>query len=355
MNQRTTAYNSREKALMPALCLCAALVINSVYFSAHYFSSLFFFTAATFLTFLEMVLDFMLCGVLAVQLQQRLPGEKQVIKRLSLMICCFVLISILLKYFLFKGYEALPWLAIPFNEDRLLWVCLCIALINIFITFLMEGISRYEAWQQTMRETEALQTHYQQAQLQALKGQITPHFLFNNLNTLSSLIDSSEEEAETFLNEMTKVYRYLLQSDNQTLVTLDTELNFLNSYLFLLRTRFGAGLQTEISIDARDLKRKIVPSALQVVVEKAFYEQVLSKDRPLCIAIFSDCNHALTIRHNLQPKKITGSPPGQDPGLSTILKKYELLGRPIHMSATRQQQTFSIELISEQNHHETVV
>jgi len=340
---------------MPVLCLCFALVINSVYFSAHYFRSFSFFAGATAFTFLELIINFILCGFVAVLLQQRLPQEKQTLQKLTLMIFCFVLISVLLKYFLCKAYEALPWFGVPFNEDRLLWVCLCIALINIFITFLMEGISRYEAWLRSTREAELLQINYHQSQLHALKSQLTPHFLFNNLNTLSSLIETDEAAAEDFLNEMTRVYRYLLQSENNTLVSLQTELQFLRSYLFLLQARFGAGLNVEIAVAAADLEKKIVPTVLQVIVEKAFYEQVLSRDRPLVIRIFSDPKSNLVIQHSRQPKKNSSLGTDSQQGLATMLRKYELLGRKITLTEDARTHTISIDLISDVTYREAAV
>jgi two-component system LytT family sensor kinase len=91
----------------------------------------------------------------------------------------------------------------------------------------MEGIARFQRWKDSQNESEKLGAAYKQSQLNALRSQVNPHFLFNSLNTLSSLIEEDEEKAETFLNEMSKVYNYMLRSDNEQLVPLQYELKFL--------------------------------------------------------------------------------------------------------------------------------
>ena len=117
------------------------------------------------------------------------------------------------------------------------------AIMNIFFTLVMEGISRYNNWRENLKETEQLKKTFTQSQLLGLKSQVNPHFLFNSLNTLSSLIAEDEGQAETFLNEMSKVYRYMLRGDDEQLVPLQTELKFIASYTHLLDKRFVQSLQ----------------------------------------------------------------------------------------------------------------
>ena len=126
------------------------------------------------------------------------------------------------------------------------WAIVYACIMSTIITFINEGVANWEAWKSSMTETERLKNVYQRSKVLGLKGQINPHFLFNCFNTLSGLIQEDETKAEIFLDEMTKVHRYILRSDDQLLVSLETELKFAKSYLYLARERFGDAIQTTI-------------------------------------------------------------------------------------------------------------
>jgi LytS/YehU family sensor histidine kinase len=122
---------------------------------------------------------------------------------------------------------------------------------------LHEGVSRFERWSANLEETEALKKTVKQSRLLGLKSQVNPHFLFNCLNSLSSLINESTNEAENFLNEMSKVYRYMLRNDEDLLVQLDKELHFL-SHIMPLKARYGEGIEMHININEED-KNYLLP------------------------------------------------------------------------------------------------
>jgi len=130
-----------------------------------------------------------------------------------------------------------------YSEKAFVWNFIVLSVLSIFRTFLLEGVNSYNEWKRNNTETEKLNVSYNQSRLNALKSQVNPHFLFNCLNTLSSLIQEDEEKAEMFLNEMSKVYRYMLRNDEETLVPLEVELGFIKSYHHLLKARYGDGLQ----------------------------------------------------------------------------------------------------------------
>ena len=347
MNLLRPAYNSMEWKIMPFFCVLFAFIINSIYFDKLYYSKASFFFGSTLITMIELFIDFMICGSIAVLLMRRFPEPRQVSMKLGFMIVCFVLLSSFLKYLLFKLYEVLPHFKVELNENKLAWVCLSIAIANIFLIFLMEGISRYEAWQQSVKETELLNTNYRQTQLNALKSHITPHFLFNNLNTLSSLIEEDEDMAEDFLNEMTKVYRYMLKNDSDQLVTLNTELQFMQSYLHLMEKRFGEGLQVNINIADENRQSYVVPMLLQVIIENAFSQNAISKSRPLIINIFSESEGILMVKNQKQPKIISTDIEIED-GLDMMVTKYKLLGKKLDIADSSDGiRKISIELLHE--------
>jgi len=114
-----------------------------------------------------------------------------------------------------------------------------------------------------------------QSQLLGLKSQINPHFLFNSLNSLSSLINEDEQEAEVFLDEMSKVYRYLLRSNDEELVTLQTELDFIRSYFYLLKTRLGRALELRINVPEEALEKNLAAADATDVAGRCSHLQYL--------------------------------------------------------------------------------
>jgi hypothetical protein len=166
----------------------------------------------------------------------------------------------------------------------------------------------------------------QAAQVRALRYQVNPHFLFNCFNTLSSLISEDRKQAEVFLNELSKVYRYLLRNNEDGLSTLQTEIRFIESYYQLLKTRHGDAVQLEIEIDKK-YDQYLLPSlSLQLLLENAVKHNVLSKNKPLVIDIFTTTGNKLVVSNTLQTRSIKG--PSNKIGLENIRNKYELLSQP---------------------------
>ena len=328
-------YNGKDNLVMLLVMPIFAITVNCIILGASYFASWKVFLLATLLSSIAACIDFVLCGVVAVTLKARFPLEHQVIKRLTLMIVTFLIISGLFLYSLFSGYEHVALLHYQFNEAGFVWSYFALGILNIFLTFLMEGISRYKDWERNRQETEELNRTYKQSQLQGLKSQVNPHFLFNSLNSLSSLIQDDEEKAEIFLDEMCKVYRYMLRNDDEQLVTLDTELKFIDSYMYLLKARYGDGLQLKIAVNEEDRKRLLTPLALQVIIENSFSQNVISKAHPLVITVKSAGAAVLEVTNNIQPKSITDAM-DFEAGLDNLVKKYELLNESLTVVETRE-------------------
>ena len=162
-----------------------------------------------------------------------------------------------------------------------------------------------------------------QAELQIVKNQINPHFLFNNLNVLSTLVLQNNDEANKFIEEFSKVYRYILSNHEKELVELKTELHFIRPYIFLLEKRFGNGLVVEIDVNEINHHKYIIPAALQMLIENAIKHNVISKQKPLNIKININKDNHIVVINNLQLRQ--SSEPSTQIGLKNIIKRYQLV------------------------------
>lgn len=195
-------------------------------------------------------------------------------------------------------------------------VTLLYHLINTIIFYFKE-------YKSSRLEAEELKNVQVQAELQLIKSQINPHFLFNNLNVLSSLVMQNHAEANKFIEEFSKVYRYILHNHESELVPLKTELHFINPYIFLLQKRFGEGLKVNINIPEEYGDRLIIPAALQMLIENAIKHNVVSKNKPLFIDLHANGNNIIEVRNNLQQKQT--KEPSTEIGLRNIAKRYMLV------------------------------
>jgi two-component system LytT family sensor kinase len=339
-------YTSKDYTVMLWTIVPYSVLLNWLLFGQSYFTSWRVFFPASFLLMSIMMLFFSLCGAWAVWLRSRFPEEKHVKKRLALAICTFILMSAVMLSILITIFEHYHFLGYSFNESDFTWAFSCLAILNIFLTFLHEGISRFENYQAITRETEALKREYMKSQLLGLKSQVNPHFLFNSLNTLSSLIHENPEKAESFLDEMSKVYRYLLRGSDEPLVPLETELNFIQSYYFLLKSRYGKALHLTINVPPEEQLRKIPPLTLQMIFENAFNQNRMSKEHPL-VAHITSLGQKLCVQHNIQPK--LGSDVYDQSGLQNIVDKFHLLGKyEVTIHSTHQERIICLPLLKEE-------
>ena len=216
-----------------------------------------------------------------------------------------------------------------------------ILLLSIVIGF-YEGLSYIENWKKLFAESERLKKINVTSQYQFLRDQVKPHFLFNSLNTLTSLIASDRNKAEQFVCEMSTVYRYLLTKKEKELSTLQEELNFLNSYVTMLKTRFDDSLQISIKIDPVYYHHLLPPFVLQILVENAVKHNIVSRERPLEVQITSDNQDNLIITNNIQPKPIPE--PSEKTGLSNLITRYRLLDKEDDLLITDEGNVFKIVL-----------
>ncbi|TVZ27611.1 hypothetical protein JM83_2661 [Gillisia sp. Hel_I_86] len=164
------------------------------------------------------------------------------------------------------------------------------------------------------------------AKFDALKNQLDPHFLFNSLNVLTSLIEENPIAAQKFTTSLSKTYRYVLEQKNKDLVELSEEIKFAKTYINLLKMRFEDGINCSIPLKLNLAEAKVVPLSLQLLLENAVKHNRVSPQQPLHIEIFEDKNE-LVVRNNLQEKEILGK--GSKVGLINIQQRYGLLTRRI--------------------------
>ena len=191
------------------------------------------------------------------------------------------------------------------------------------LLWIFELAYHYARLRYSERERDKLEKEKLHAELQQLKGIVNPHFLFNNLNSLSALIAESPAQAEDFLNELTKVFRYLLRNNETDLVTLEAELQFLDSYFHLLQTRYGTAISMDLRIDPACTALLLPPLTLQLLVENAVKHNRLLKDDPLHIELFNEGADRLVIRNNLSLREQASESTGI--GLRNIRSRYALL------------------------------
>ena len=214
---------------------------------------------------------------------------------------------------------------------------------TILIIAIYESIYFMHELRHSVEETETLKRENLAAQLNALRTQVNPHFLFNNLNTLSSLIPENPEHAVDFVQELSKVYRHILEVKEEKSISLKDELEVLNAYTFLLKTRFDKNLQVNINIPPEKMQQKIVPLSLQILMENAIKHNIVSADKPLHIDVFTE-NGSLVVSNNLQMKKQINESTGI--GLDNIRNRYKLLSnKPVKVTESETNFTVSIPLI----------
>ncbi|GAB3711904.1 hypothetical protein GCM10027592_49950 [Spirosoma flavus] len=187
-----------------------------------------------------------------------------------------------------------------------------------------EGSYDLRAWQYAYEQNEQLKKNKLKHQLDTLKAQINPHFLFNSLNSLSMLIHDNPKQAEAFVDEISSVYRYLLRANDQALTTLAQEIQFIKSYFQLLKTRYGTSINLRIDVADGCLDCLIPPLTLQLLVENAVKHNIMLPSSPLVVEITIQ-GRSLVVQNNLQRKNTPVL--SNQVGLANISTKYRLLGQ----------------------------
>ena len=185
-----------------------------------------------------------------------------------------------------------------------------------------ESLYFFESWKKDLQRKEALARVHVQSQFEALKKQLDPHFLFNCMNTLASLIDIENEKAQAYLGRLSEVYRYVLDTSERNTVTLEEELSFLDAYVYLNEVRFRENFNVNLSLNKNIYHHRLPALSLQLLVENAIKHNVASPEHPLTIDIYQDGSH-LTVQNNKKKKNTLQH--STRLGLQNIIKRYQLL------------------------------
>ncbi|SEQ58485.1 hypothetical protein SAMN05421824_2039 [Hyunsoonleella jejuensis] len=196
-----------------------------------------------------------------------------------------------------------------------LWITLTIVAVFHVIYF-------YNKYQQNKLKEQKVIAGTASAKFDALKNQLDPHFLFNSLNVLTSLIEENPNQAQKFTTSLSKVYRYVLEQKNKELITVDEELQFAKTYMSLLKMRFEDSIVFTMPERSSNPESKVVPLSLQLLLENAVKHNMVTSSKPLHIKIYEDEGY-LVVENNLQPKQIVKKSSGV--GLSNIMQRYKLL------------------------------
>ena len=240
-------------------------------------------------------------------------------------------------------YSTVAILLVEFVAAKLIWEARCACTVSwssyylpnlyfplgitVIITTFLNSRKFLLEWRTAAVEAERLRAENLASRYQSLKEQINPHFLFNSLNTLTYLVYDNQDQAAQFIKKLSEVYRYVLDTRDQEVVTWQEELALVRSYVFLQKIRFGDSLRIRIDLP-EDLSGMIPPLSLQMLLENAVKHNEISEEQPLLVSITLEDEAYLVVSNNVQPKDIGERPSGI--GLSNIQARYAYLTpRPV--------------------------
>lgn len=263
------------------------------------------------------------------------PVKRLIVQFLSLVALCTLVIFgatfIMLQFSPESSSELYIFLSLK-SMKIVLSILFVMSLITSSYQFFMN-------WKKAAVQQEKLKHEHLALQYDTLRNQVNPHFLFNSLNSLSSLISKDPDKAVKFVKELSEIYRYVLDQKNTELVDLKDEIEFLNSYVFLQKIRFAESLKVNIDISAKN--RKIIPLSLQMLLENAIKHNVVSKDKPLEIDVYSNPKNYIVVRNNIQKKKVVGT--STNIGLKNIKDRYAYFTNlPLNILETKE--SFIVEI-----------
>ncbi len=248
-------------------------------------------------------------------------------------------VVLILTHYLFalkKGF--LPKADIPRSGHLFITKDFFLALVVIICIYVIRLVFQN---QKNRLEIQSLKIENLQRQFDALKNQVSPHFLFNSLSSLRTLINESPEVAQEYLDHLSTVLRYTLQSNENRLVSLSDELQFVESYFFLIKLRFTKNISLVQSISNELLGYKVPPLALQILLENAVRHNEISKRNPLEISIATTPDQTLVVSNTINKK--FAPEPGAGVGLVNLSNQYRILGDR-DISIRKEDQKFIVEI-----------
>lgn len=220
------------------------------------------------------------------------------------------------------------------------------SIITFIMTLFAHAIYFYRSYQENRVKQEKIIAGTASAKFESLKNQIDPHFLFNSLNVLSSLIEENPENAQKFTASLSKIYRYVLEQRDKELVSIEEELAFAKTYMNLLKMRFENSIFYELPEKVNNPEAKIVPLSLQLLLENTVKHNVVSEKKPLRIRIF-ERNNCLVVQNDYQKKEVLKDRQGV--GLQNIISRYAILSeRKVRITQNDKEFTVELPLLTKQ-------
>ncbi len=261
-------------------------------------------------------------------LNKKFPWSEATTKRAVISIVSILLANIILVYFCnYMNFVVFQKAAT--TEEYFTGKYNYINWFTINIALLISAFLHAKGFMEELKKTSKKEVVEQKliaksanAQFESLKNQLDPHFLFNSLNVLSSLIDENPRQAQKFTASMSKIYRYVLEQKDKELVTVEDELEFAKTYCELLKTRFEDSVDFVFDVKKEDYRRFVVPLSLQLLLENCIKHNFATSSKPLIIKIYSE-NDNLCIENNLQVREQIKESSGI--GLANIVQRYALL------------------------------
>lgn len=208
------------------------------------------------------------------------------------------------------------------NPERYRTGYIVTSIFSLLFYFLIERERFQKQLQNEILRSAKLEKENYKAQLEGLKQQVNPHFLFNSLNVLRSLVYSDQDKAVHFISELSDLYRAFLNNSGESLIPLRKEINLVKSYIFLVKTRFGTNIKFSIEVNNKTLNLLIPPGCLQILIENAVKHNGSTSKKPLMIKIFAKNSH-ITVKNNIAPRK--EQMVSTKTGLKNIIKRYGFL------------------------------
>lgn len=274
-------------------------------------------------------------------LDKKIPWISHPLKRLiiqfssMIIYCSLVIIIFTVLWFTLvqkQNFDLIRFMSIESLKIGLSILILSSLIVHSFIFF--------KKWKTAAVQQEKLKHEHLALQYDTLVNQVNPHFLFNSLNSLAALIDKDPDKAGQFVKRLSEIYRYVLDQKVNDLVSVESELKFLESYIFLQKIRFAENLI--ISMDVTPVrKREVIPLSLQMLLENAIKHNIISKDRPLHIEIYSTDEDYIVVKNDNQKKAAIDGSTGL--GIENIKRRYEFFtNKPV--KTIENQEYYMVEL-----------
>jgi two-component system, LytTR family, sensor kinase len=326
----------REYAVILAVSGCgyAVRIISAQFTPA--------FNFALFITSLVLIVStWEFLNLVNAWLDRIMPYQRGIPRRIVTQLAIGALFGVFIRFVIYRFGE--PYLPVPLDSLFLastwfLYIVVAAGMNSIFF------VSYFiQQWKEYLLKAERLEKEKSQIQFDNLKNHLNPHFLFNALTSLNSLIFEDQKLASDFLQQLSKVYRYVLQHGDRNFVTLETELTFIRNYIRLLETRFHGALKINLDITPGASEQAIVPVTLQVLIENAIKHNIVDQDKPLTIDLVTAGDY-LVVSNNLQERKTVET--SNKKGLDRLKSLYGFLTeKPVVIERTADQFSVKVPLI----------